>query len=91
MAPYANIGEANQPVCISIELDDECFAFVERLEAVTRAPRHEIFQMALHAPVRDMETKAVGSALVEGCSNEAILILEELADALEGNSRSRTH
>jgi Arc/MetJ-type ribon-helix-helix transcriptional regulator len=79
-------------VRISIELDADYHAFVERfITAGACASRDELFQRALDALAREMEGNARAIALAEGISDAGALGLEELADTLGPGSRDQSH
>ena len=75
---------------ISISLDADSYAFVERFLAagVVESP-DELFRVALDALCREMEACARKVAIEEGCPNAESASLDELADVLDRSGRWR--
>jgi Arc/MetJ-type ribon-helix-helix transcriptional regulator len=77
------MGHLKHRVRISVELDADYHAFVERfINAGVCASRDEIFQSALDALAREMESDVRAIALAAGIADAGALELEELANAL---------
>ena len=72
---------------ISIWLDEDSYAFIERFLAVEFfESRDEMIAEALGALAREIEASARDAAIAEGCPNAEQANLEELTDML-GESR----
>jgi Arc/MetJ-type ribon-helix-helix transcriptional regulator len=89
------MGQSKHRVRISIELDADYYAFVERfITAGACASHDEFFQSAFDALAREMESHARAIALAEGISDAGAIGLAELAvllsavDRRDGENRS---
>lgn len=75
---------------LSITLDPDSYAFVERFMAAgVFASRNELFEAALGALAHAIEASARKAAAAEGYPESDEASLEELADVLDRSSRRR--
>lgn len=78
--------------CLSIRLDAESFAFVQRFMAAGVFESHdEMIAAALRALASAIETSARRAAVGLGCPGAEEASLEELADMLGRSERSGNH
>jgi Arc/MetJ-type ribon-helix-helix transcriptional regulator len=75
---------------LTVSLDAECHAFVEKFIRVGFfASRDQMIAAALDALARDIETSARKAALAEGLPDAEDASLEQLADMLGASDRRR--
>ena len=82
----------DRPFRLTVSLDAECHAFVEKFIRVGFfASRDDMIAAALDALARDIEASARNAALAEGLPDADNASLEELADMLGESDRRRAN